>query len=77
MSEHEFQGEWRRLGSLPCSRVEWQEEVIGRDGRLVHLQQASGTPAEAVERWRALILRCRMDRCWYAARVTIIEPTAE
>jgi hypothetical protein len=74
MSEYELQGEWRRLRSLPYSRIQWRGEVIGRDGRPVYLGDGAGSPEESVERWRALLFRCRTDRRWYAARLTIVEP---
>ena len=74
MSEYELRIPWRRLRSLPYSHIQWHEEVIGPDALPIHSRYDAGTPDEAIDRWRALLFRCRTDRHWYAARLTVIEP---
>jgi hypothetical protein len=74
MSDYEMRALWRRLHNLPHNQVQWLEEAIGPDALPVHRCHAAGTPDEAIDRWRALLLRCRTDRHWYAARLTILDP---
>jgi hypothetical protein len=74
MSEYELQAQWQRIRGLPHHRIEWREEVIDPSGQVVHLCGAAGSPDEAIQRWRALLLRCRSNHQWYAARLTILLP---
>jgi hypothetical protein len=75
MSDYELRGLWDDLRRLPRDEaVHWLEEAITRDGRPLHRGQGSGTPEEAIARWRELLFRCRTDRTWYAARLAIVPP---
>jgi hypothetical protein len=71
MSERELSAQWQRILSLPHARVTWEEEVIGAAGYPILTRTATGSPQEAVDRWRDLLFRCRIDRAWYAARLTV------
>jgi len=74
MSEHELSAQFQRILDLPHHRVEWLEEIIGPDGQPIHCRHDAGTPAQSVDRWRALLARCRTDRHAYAARLTLLRP---
>jgi hypothetical protein len=74
VSERELWAQWQRLHDLPYSQVMWREEVMGRNGHLVHRRTAAGTPQQAIARWRALLARCHADPQWHAARLTVLDP---